>query len=82
MDETATAAGLLGSVGSLTQNIAQLHRQREVAICAALEAGATWAQIGQALDVSTQAAHKRYRWLRHSAITGETWREPPLSIKR
>jgi hypothetical protein len=28
--------------------------------------------------VTAQAAHKRFRWLRYSPITGETWHEPPL----
>ena len=41
--------------------------------------GATWAEIGEALGVSAQAAHKRYRWLRHSPLTGECWYEPPLA---
>ena len=43
-------------------------------------AGNTWAEIGRALGVTAQAAHKRYRWLRHSPATGETWHEPPLPI--
>jgi hypothetical protein len=43
-----------------------------------MAAGATWAEIGEALGVSAQAAHKRYRWLRHSPMTGECWYEPPL----
>ena len=62
----------------LTARIAGLETDRETAIALAVAAGATWAEIGCALGVSAQAAHKRYRWLRHSPATGETWYEPPL----
>jgi transposase-like protein len=55
-------------------------RDRQTAIAAAATEGTTWAEIGRALGVSAQAAHKRYRWLRHSSTTGETWHEPPLPI--
>lgn len=67
----------LGLVASLTCDINALHAERNTAITRAVAAGATWAQIGAALGVSTQAAHKRYRWLHHSTTTGETWHEPP-----
>jgi hypothetical protein len=65
-------------VTSLTGRIAGLEADRQTAIVLAVAAGATWAEIGRALGVSAQAAHKRCRWLRHSPITGETWHEPPL----
>jgi hypothetical protein len=55
-----------------------LEHDRQLAIAEAVSDGATWAEIGEALGVSAQAAHKRYRWLRHSPITGETWQEQPL----
>ena len=63
----------------LTGRIAEVEAQREQAVAAAMAAGATWADIGEALGVSAQAAHKRYRWLRHSSVTGECWYEPPLA---
>jgi hypothetical protein len=46
----------------------------------AVEAGCRWVDIGRALGVSAQAAHRRFRWLRHSPVTGESWREPPLPL--
>jgi len=68
----------LERIASLTARIAALEADRETAIANAVAAGATWSEIGGAAGVSAQAAHKRHRWLRHSAITGETWHEPPL----
>ncbi len=68
----------LDLVASLTADIDTLATERDTAIARAVAAGATWAQIGAALGVSAQGAHKRYRWLRHSTTTGETWHEPPL----
>ena len=62
----------------LTVRMAELESDRERAVAAAMTGGATWAEIGEALGVSAQAAHKRYRWLRHSRVTGECWYEPPL----
>jgi hypothetical protein len=69
----------LVTIQTVTARIAELESQRERAVAAAMAQGATWAQIGEALMVSTQAAHKRYRWLRHSSVTGECWYEPPLA---
>ena len=68
----------LDVVASLTADLDTLTAQRDTAIARAVAAGATWAEIGAALGVSAQGAHKRYRWLRHSTITSETWHEPPL----
>jgi len=72
--------GPIGRINALGQQIDRLQRQQEAAILLAVQAGATWAQIGAALGVSAQAAHKRHRWLRHNPVTGETWREPPLPL--
>jgi len=55
-------------------------QQSEVAIARALVAGSTWAEIAQSLGVTTQAAHKRYRWIRYSEVTGEVWHERPLPL--
>jgi DNA-binding NarL/FixJ family response regulator len=68
----------LEPIATLTQRLAALEHDRQLAIAQAVADGATWAEIGEALGVSAQAAHKRYRWLHHSPITGETWHEPPL----
>ncbi len=63
----------------MTVRLAELEADRERRWPPAMEMGATWAEIGEALGVSVQAAHKRYRWLRHSSVTGECWYEPPLA---
>ncbi len=76
---TMTARRPLERIASLTARVAALEADRQTAIARAVTAGATWAEIGAAAGVSAQAAHKRYRWLRHSTITGETWHEPPLA---
>ena len=69
----------LEKIEALTVRLAEMEADRERAVAAAMERGATWAEIGEALGVSAQAAHKRYRWLRHSSVTGECWYEPPLA---
>jgi hypothetical protein len=69
----------LEQIEALTVRMAGLESDREVAVAAAMTAGATWAEIGEALGVSAQAAHKRFRWLRRSSVTGECWYAPPLA---
>ena len=69
----------LEKIVTLTARLVELEADRERAVAAAMERGATWAEIGEALGVTAQAAHKRYRWLRHSSVTGECWYEPPLA---
>lgn len=60
--------------------LAAVESQRDALVASAVEAGCTWADIGRSLGVSAQAAHRRFRWLRHSPITGETWWEAPLPV--
>jgi transposase-like protein len=69
----------LEKIEALTVRLAEMEADRERAVAAAMQRGATWAEIGEALGVTAQAAHKRYRWLRHSSLTGECWYEPPLA---
>lgn len=52
----AEPAAAFASVLALRSAAAQLERS---AVDHALAAGWTWAQIGQALDMTAQAAHKR-----------------------
>lgn len=75
------SADPLQAVTALTHDLNDLDQRRRAAIVAALTAGASWTQIAAALGVTPQAAHKRYRWLRHSTTTTETWHEPPLPYR-
>jgi DNA-directed RNA polymerase specialized sigma24 family protein len=68
----------LKRIETITARLAALDSQRDAAVAAAVGEGCSWAEIGTALGVSAQAAHKRFRWIRHSPITGDTWHEPPL----
>jgi len=68
----------LNRLKKAVDRLATVEVERDRAVAAAMAAGCTWAEIGEALGVSAQAAHKRFRWLRHSERTGEVWREPPL----
>lgn len=70
----------LRRIERLTARIDDLCIERELEVSRALTGAATWAQIGLALGCSPQAAHKRYRWVRHSERTGTVWHEPPLSV--
>jgi hypothetical protein len=70
----------LKKVQAVTTRLAATESQRDAAVAIAVDAGCTWAQIGEALGVSAQAAHKRFRWIRHSPTTGEVWSEPPLPV--
>ena len=72
----------LEQIEALTARLAGLEADRERAVATAMGRGATWAEIGEALGVSAQAADKRSRWLRHSPLTGECWYEPPLAGTR
>lgn len=53
-DDPATA---LAAVVALRQQATQLERH---AVARAIEEGWTWAQVGQALAISAQAAHKKF----------------------
>lgn len=72
--------GSLWHIETLTQRLNSLTVDRELAISRALISGATWAEIAQSLGCSPQAAHRRYRWLRHSEKTGVAWHERPLPL--
>ena len=48
-------------VVGLTGQIAELAAHRDAAIAEAVTAGARWTDVGGALGVSAQAAHRRFR---------------------
>jgi DNA invertase Pin-like site-specific DNA recombinase len=70
----------LEHVEQLTGQLHELTVERELAIARALDAKATWAEIAKSLGCSTQAAHRRYRWLRYNLTTGIVWHERPLPL--
>lgn len=74
------APSALRRVAALTARLDDLGAERDLAVSRALAGGATWSEIGEALGVSPQAAHKRYRWVRHSERTGAVWHERPLPL--
>ena len=56
--------------GDVTQRLEAAQRLRHAAealvaelVAEARRKGATWADIGETLGVSTQAAHQKYRWV-------------------
>lgn len=70
----------LHRIEKLATDISQLAAEQDFAVSQARASGATWAEIATALGCSPQAAHKRYRWVRHSERTLEVWHERPLPI--
>lgn len=70
----------LRRVTVLTERLDAVAAERDLAVSRALAAGATWTQIAEALGTSPQAAHKKYRWVRHNDRTGEVWHERPLPL--
>ncbi len=65
---------------ALTTDLVRTESQRERAIARALHNGATWSQIAEHLGVSSQAAHRRYRWLHYDPSSGHSWHERPLKL--
>ena len=52
----------------------------DTAVARALHWGASWADIGDALSITRQAAHRRYRHRRWDPDTQTVWTEPPLPL--
>jgi hypothetical protein len=71
---------VLRKLETTAARLVDAEARRDAAVAVAMDSGCTWAEIGAALGVSPQAAHRRFRWLRHSPLTGETWHEPPLPV--
>lgn len=77
---TVARRSVLARIETTTARLHRVEADRDAAVAAAVEVGCTWAEIGAALGVSAQAAHRRFRWLRVDPETGELWREPPLPL--
>jgi DNA invertase Pin-like site-specific DNA recombinase len=70
----------LGHIEVLAGQIAELQSKQHLAVARARASGATWSEIARALGCSVQAAHKRYRWMRHSEHPPQVWFERPLQL--
>jgi len=68
----------LERVETLTARLEALTADRDRAVAEAVAGSVSWPEIAAALGVSTQAAHKRYRWVHYDPATGVVWHEPPL----
>ena len=60
--------------------IVGMEARRSHEVARAVFHGATWAQIGAVLGVTTQSAHRRYRYLVYEPATGTSWSAPPLPL--
>ena len=69
----------LDKIESLTARLDEITVERDRSVAQAMAEGASWPEIAGRLGVSTQAAHRRFRWLRLDPETGVVWHEPPLS---
>lgn len=72
VDSVASRAAALKRLEAAAARLAGVETQRDAAVVMAVEAGCSWAEIGAALGVSAQAAHRRFRWQRYSPLTGGT----------
>lgn len=70
----------LSRLAEAQATINRLEAERVALVARALRWGATWAEIGAELDVSPQAAHRRFRHARYDPATGKGWTEPPLPL--
>jgi hypothetical protein len=71
----------LARVRETTEAIAGLERTRDREIARAVHHGASWSQLGDALGVTAQSAHRRFRWLRYDPVSGQAWQEKPLPLR-
>jgi hypothetical protein len=71
----------LERVALLTAEISAAGAARERQIARAVHHGASWAEVAGALGVTTQSAHRRFRWVRYDPVTGRCWQERPLPLR-
>jgi DNA-directed RNA polymerase specialized sigma24 family protein len=69
----------LAELADLTARLVELHARQDALVVRARAAGATWAQVADALGVTAQAAHKRYRDAKLDH-TGRAWRDRRLPL--
>ena len=69
----------LVELAEVTGQLGELQARQDALAARARAAGASWAQIADALGVSPQAAHKRYRDV-NLDHTGRAWRDRRLPM--
>lgn len=73
-------AAALSRLREVQAEIDRLEAERVALVARSGRWDATWAEIGAALGVSPQAAHRRFRHARYDPSTGKGWMEPPLPL--
>lgn len=69
----------LAELVDVTGQLGKLAARQDVLVACARAAGATWRQVADALGVSAQAAHKRYRDIKLDH-RGRAWRDRRLPL--
>ena len=70
----------LERITEATAVIAEAEARVAHEVARAVFHGATWAQIGVALGVTAQSAHRRHRHMVYDPATGTAWSAPPLPL--
>lgn len=72
--------GALTAAGTAAANLRSVEADLDTAVARALHWEASWAEIGDALGVTRQSAHRRFRHHRWDPATQTAWTEPPLPL--
>jgi hypothetical protein len=70
----------LERITELSSEIRELETRLAREVARAGFHNATWTQIGGALGVTSQSAHRRFRYQNYDAATGTSWFAPPLPL--
>jgi len=68
-------------IEALSARVACVEAVRQGAVACVLTEGDIWAVIWAALEVGTQGAHKRFRWVGSIPFATETCYEAPQEIQ-
>jgi hypothetical protein len=71
-------ADALTAAAAAAADLAAARAALDAAVARALHWEASWSEIGDAVGVSRQAAHRRFRHLRWDPATRTAWAERPL----
>jgi hypothetical protein len=71
--------GTLAELADITGQLGALRARQDALAAEARAAGASWAQVAEALGVSAQAAHKRYRDVKLDR-DGRAWKDRRLPL--